>query len=194
MRKTWILTVLLLVICVSGPGAGSPKPIAEMSISGIPGKLVVNVDQTDWSKISNMPDPRSAFASAGANPLTDRSTNPLTSRSGPPSGRSGTVSIADLVVVKIVDASSPKLSESVNSGQIYPEVEIEVTTAGEGGLDYLSITMENVTVTGYSPGGVSGADSRPLEEVTFQYEKLTWEYSQSQQPTSTPPMWSTPHP
>jgi type VI protein secretion system component Hcp len=165
-----------------------------MSISGISGKLAVNVDQTDWSKISNMPDPRSAFASTGTNPLTDRGTNPLTSRGGPPSGRSGTVLISDFEVVKTLDAGSAELAKSVTSGQMFPEVEIEITTAGEGGLDYLHITMENVTVTSYSPSGPSGGDPRPLEEVTFHYEKLTWEYGQSQHPTPTPPMLTTPHP
>jgi type VI secretion system Hcp family effector len=189
-----MLTVLFFVIGVVGAGAASPKPTAEMSISGIPGKLVVNVDETDWSKISNMPDPRSAFASAGTNSLTDRSTNPLTSRGGPASGRSGTVSISDLEVVKVLDASSAELAKSVTSGQVFPEVEIEVTNAGQGGLDYLRITMENVTVTGYSPSGASGSGPGPLEEVTFHYEKLTWEYGQSQQATATPPMWATPRP
>ena len=193
MRRITILAIVVLATCLLSLDAGSPKPGAQMSISGIRGTLIIDIPSTDWSKIPNMPDPRSSISSAGANPLTSRGTSPLTSRTSASGARSGTVEMQDFSVTKVIDKTSPDLALACASGTRIPEVTIEVTRAGRGAVEYLVITMENVIITSISPAGTSGTGGLdPLEEISFQYEKLTWESASSTDAERTPTDWTIP--
>ena len=116
MRRITILAIVVLATCLLSLDAGSPKAGAQMSISGIRGTLIIDVPTTDWSKIPDMPDPRTSISSSGANPLTSRGTSPLTSRTGASGARSGKVDLSDISIVKAIDKASPDLASACASG------------------------------------------------------------------------------
>jgi len=191
MRRITILAIVVLATCLLSLDAGSPKPGAQMSISGIRGTLIIDVPTTDWSKIPDMPDPRTSISSSEANPLTSRGTSPLTSRTGASGARSGKVDLSDISIVKAIDKASPDLASACASGTHITEVTIEVRPAGRGAVEYLVITMENVIITSITAGGTSD-EGYPLEVLSFNYEKLTWEYNSSRDAERTPTDWTIP--
>ena len=82
MRCTLGIVALALIICPVSVDAGTRQPTAIMTISGVPGQFTVQVDQTDWSQIQGMPDPRAPSVYGPSNPLSSRGSSPLTSRGG----------------------------------------------------------------------------------------------------------------
>jgi type VI secretion system secreted protein Hcp len=60
-------------------------------------------------------------------------------------------SFGDVVCVKELDKSSPKIQESMTNGKVFPKVEIHLTEyyAGEGRVTYLKYELTNVMVTSY---------------------------------------------
>ncbi|HMP81699.1 MAG TPA: type VI secretion system tube protein Hcp [Verrucomicrobiota bacterium] len=96
-----------------------------------------------------------------------------TNLSGPPT-------LSDLVVVKQLDKSSPKLAEMCASGQHIPKAVLHVRKAGGSGQeDYYTVTFEDLLVTSYSVGGgggSSGGDDVPTESLSLNYTKIEWKY------------------
>lgn len=85
----------------------------------------------------------------------------------------------DVVCVKEVDASTPKLQEAIAKGTVFPKVEIHLTTSSisdAGRVTYYAYELKNVQITSYSLSG-SAADGRPLEEVSFNYEEIKTTYT-----------------
>jgi type VI secretion system secreted protein Hcp len=87
------------------------------------------------------------------------------------------------------DESSDELRRLADSGEIIPEVEIDVEVLHAAGAEttYLKYKLTNVIVTSVSASG-SGGDV-PVEEVTLTYQKISWDYSEdstSTQPTLNP--------
>jgi type VI secretion system secreted protein Hcp len=76
-------------------------------------------------------------------------------------------SLGDIIVVKELDKSSPKLAEATLSGKTFPKVEIQMKTS-DG--KYATYELTNVMITTYSVSG--DADDRPTEEISFTFEKL----------------------
>ncbi|WP_298839707.1 type VI secretion system tube protein Hcp [uncultured Roseobacter sp.] len=92
--------------------------------------------------------------------------------------------IDPLVVHKAVDASSPYLADAVWRGKAFPEVTLAVArTSGETSLDYLVITMENVTVTacGFGNEQPGGEDETVFERVELEFEKVSLRYTRQNQ-------------
>ena len=83
------------------------------------------------------------------------------------------VVFGDVVVVKELDKSSPKLAESMFMGKVFPKVEIHV--ASNVGT-YFAYELTNVMVTSYSISG--DADDRPTEEVAFNFEEIKMIYTE----------------
>ena len=83
------------------------------------------------------------------------------------------------VIVKQVDKASPKLYEFCSSGKHLKDVTLEVCRAGGDKVKYLEVKMEEVLISGVSPGGsAKGTDNLPVEEVRFDYGKIKWTYTQ----------------
>ena len=97
-------------------------------------------------------------------------------------GRGRTRSRADmgpLVVYKYFDAASPYLALAVNQGRSFSELELAVSRdGGEAHLDYLVITMENVTLSAYNVASnrTDMADSLLEEEIEIEFERITLSY------------------
>ena len=79
----------------------------------------------------------------------------------------------DIVVVKELDKSSPKLAESIAMGKVFPKVEIHLTS---GAGTYYAYELTNVMVTSYSISG--DADDRPTEEVSITFEEIKVTYTE----------------
>lgn len=90
-------------------------------------------------------------------------------------GGAGKVSMQDFSITKHVDKSSPKLFESLVTGQHLKEAKLVIRSAGGSQLEYLVITLSDVLVSSYSTGGSSG-DDRPMESVSFNFSQIKMSY------------------
>ena len=76
--------------------------------------------------------------------------------------------VSDIIVVKELDKSSPKLSESIAKGKVFPKVEIHLESGKE---TYYAYELTNVMITSYT---ISGTNHEiPIEEFSINYEKIT---------------------
>jgi len=96
------------------------------------------------------------------------------------SRRRGDVIMEDVVVVKELDKSSPKIAEAVNLGKIFPKVEIHVTaTYGDAGrLTYYAYELTNVLVTSYNISGSGQAEDVPVENFSLNFEEIKVTYTE----------------
>ena len=82
----------------------------------------------------------------------------------------------DLTIVKSVDKSTPLLKLAVASGKHITKGKLTVRKAGENPLEYLTIDLENILVSGYTLSGVAGGSELPDEQVTLNFAKMKTEY------------------
>ncbi|EED35318.1 conserved hypothetical protein [Luminiphilus syltensis NOR5-1B] len=95
--------------------------------------------------------------------------------------RSAGCDIKDLEILKYVDAASPPLIMSQLSGQVFDEAVLAVRKdSGEAHLDYLVITLYNVTVTSIKAVGGSEPASvgqRVTERITLGFDSGIYSYT-----------------
>jgi type VI secretion system secreted protein Hcp len=85
----------------------------------------------------------------------------------------------DFSIVKALDKASPKLALACADGTHISEVKLELCRAGGDKLKYMEYRMSNCIVSSVRPGGSSqGGETLPLEEVSFNYGKIEWIYTQ----------------
>ena len=84
----------------------------------------------------------------------------------------------EIVVVKELDASTPKLQEALCNGTLTASVEIHVHQARRSSEPYLSYKLKDVIVTSYSTSTATDKKGKtiPVEEVTLQYSEIEWNY------------------
>ena len=138
---------------------------AFMKLGDIKGEATDN-DHKDWIIIESM-------SSAISRTASDKGKDAQRSR--------GDVTLGDVVVVKELDKSSPKLAESSANGVFYDEVEIHFTrtferTGEEIEQPYLTYKLKDVLVTSYSFHGNAAGDPLPTEAVTLGYAEVEWTY------------------
>jgi type VI secretion system secreted protein Hcp len=92
-----------------------------------------------------------------------------------PGGGGGKVAVQDLQITKYVDAASPNLEKFCANGKHIANGELLVRKAGENPLEYLSIKMEEIIVTGVSMGG-HGTEDRFTEHVTLNFAQFHTTY------------------
>jgi type VI secretion system secreted protein Hcp len=89
----------------------------------------------------------------------------------------GETTLGDVVVVRNLDKSSPKLQESCANGTFFKEVEVHFCTAVANKQEpYLKYKLSNVIVTSYSFHGNAKGDPQPTEEITMAYTAVEWTY------------------
>jgi len=174
MRGTTMIAVLAMALCTVAIDAAAQQPEASMTIAGIPGKIKIRTESTDWLQIKDMPDPQGSHVTDSTNPLTSRAGSLSSSRGGTSGAQSGKVQHQDISIDKYIDNASPKLDAKCLSGEVIPKVSIEIRNAGRDRRQYYIIQMSNVVISDVSslPGG---SGDRPGESVTLSYESLTWE-------------------
>jgi type VI secretion system secreted protein Hcp len=99
-------------------------------------------------------------------------TRPVTNTPGV--GRStGMPQITSLTITKLYDKSSPYLAQAVLLATAFPEIVVTLRKdSGETHLDYLTITMTDCMIDGYSFSGADGGDAPPMESVSIMFNKL----------------------
>ena len=107
-------------------------------------------------------------------------------------GGAGKVSVGDLHFTHYVDKASPDLFFACCNGKHFQKAVLTCRKAGEHPVEYLKINMEQVLVTSVNFGGSQG-DDRTMENVTLNFAKIKFEYTE-QKPDgsagpSTPKGW-----
>ena len=93
----------------------------------------------------------------------------------------------DFSVVKTLDKASPKLNLFCCNGKHIANVKVELCRATENKEKYMEYLMTDVIVSSVRPGGSSqGGEALPLEEVSFNYGKITWNYVEADHKTGKP--------
>lgn len=94
-------------------------------------------------------------------------------------GSSGKAEHGDFKFTKYVDMATPKLNLRCIDGQDLKKVTVEICrTVGEKKA-YLTYTFEPCLVSSVIVGGRHNDENdRPVEEVTFNYTKIEWNYQE----------------
>ena len=99
-------------------------------------------------------------------------------------GGAGKVSVHDISITKFLDKASPELMLACCNGKHIPKVTIELCRETGSKTKYMEYKLEDVIVTSMRPGGSSGgSETLPLEEVSFNYGKISWTYTGTDQKT-----------
>ena len=88
--------------------------------------------------------------------------------------RRGAVVFEDLIIIKKLDKSTPKLMELCAKGQVVPELVLDMLSI-DGSL-YYKVTLNKVKINSISTSTACDSDCKLLDEVAFSYSKITWEY------------------
>ncbi len=93
----------------------------------------------------------------------------------------------DFSIVKTLDKASAKLNLFCCNGKHVANVKVELCRASENKEKYMEYLMTDVIVASVRPGGsAQGGESLPLEEVSFNYGKITWNYIVTDHKTGKP--------
>lgn len=95
-------------------------------------------------------------------------------------GEGGKTCIHDLYFTKYIDSATHSLMQKIFSGDRIISGALVVRTAGAKALDYLTITMTNISVKSLSTGG-SADDDRLRENVALSFTKVNVEYVPQQE-------------
>jgi type VI secretion system secreted protein Hcp len=90
----------------------------------------------------------------------------------------GKAMAGEFTINKAADLASSYLSRMSIRGMRIPQVKIEQRWIMPDKTVYMVIVMQNVLVSSYQPSGSSG-EPAPLEEVSFKYTSIEWEYTTS---------------
>lgn len=156
LMASLVATILAVTLMVSAAHAA-----AYLKIADIKGEST-DRDHADWILLDSV--------SWGS---TQGSRRAAGSGSGP---RLGTV--GDMVVVKQVDASSPKILEAITNGETFPSIELDLANpdgSQPAKEPYMQYTLSDVIITSYTlSAGAQG--ERPTESISFNYAKVDVRY------------------
>ncbi len=89
--------------------------------------------------------------------------------------------------MKTLDKASPKLALALCNGQRIAEVEIHLARATGDKQKLMAYKLTDVIVSSVTPqASAQGTDERPMEEVTFNYGKIEWTYTELDSDTGQP--------
>jgi type VI secretion system secreted protein Hcp len=88
----------------------------------------------------------------------------------------GKVNVQDLCVSKYVDSSSPKLMLACCNGTHYANALLTVRKAGGNAIEYVTVKLETVLISGLTTGGSLGED-RLTENVILNFAKVSVDYT-----------------
>jgi type VI secretion system secreted protein Hcp len=97
-----------------------------------------------------------------------------------PTRQRGNVVFEDIVVIKELDKASPKLAEAVCKGNVFPRVEIHLTTTytDAGNVTYYTYELKNVLIVDYRIGGSGYSEHIPTEELSLSFEEIKVTYTE----------------
>ncbi len=90
----------------------------------------------------------------------------------------------DFSIVKTLDKASPKLALYCCNGAHIPKITVELCRASGDKQKYMQYVLSESIVSSVRPGGSSqGGEELPLEEVSFNYGKIEWVYTETDHKT-----------
>jgi type VI secretion system secreted protein Hcp len=161
MQRTFLLAAICMAfMALSGGGQAA----AFIKFDGVDGESQ-DQDHRGWSAIASFH--QVMHRTTGTDPTQPR----------------GTVVLEDILVVKELDKSSPKLAEALTRGHFFPTVEIHLTTsyADAGRVTYYAYELKNVQVTSYSLGGSGRSQEVPTESMSLNFEEIKVTYTEYDQ-------------
>jgi type VI secretion system secreted protein Hcp len=106
------------------------------------------------------------------------------SRSTAGARSSGRADFADFTVVHSLDKASPKLALACAKGEHIKTVTMTLNRAGGNKEQYMEYKLEDVLVSSVnSNGSMQSGDTLPQEEISFNYGKMTWTYTETDKKT-----------
>jgi type VI secretion system secreted protein Hcp len=167
VRREAVIFLLSLGLAVPGHAAGS----VFMSVTGARGPLQGDAKSphgSQWIPIVQLDESVVAPRDAATGQASEKRQHQA------------------IKVVKLLDASSPRLQNAVATREHLKEVVFQLyRSGGEKEELYETIRLSDVIISSIqNRGGASAHDNRPAEEITFQYEKIEISYTQ-QKSTST---------
>jgi type VI secretion system secreted protein Hcp len=164
---------------IPGAGAFAPPPLEQdmgtgyemfLSITGIEGESTDEAHK-DWIDVLSYSHRVSQSATAAT--------------SG--GARSGQSQHEDFTITKPLDKSSPKLVLYCCNGARIPEVTFEVCRSSGDKQEFMVYTLTDAIVSAVSvSGSADSGDARPVEEVSFNYSKIEWKYTETDATTGKP--------
>ena len=137
---------------------------AFLKIDGVPGESTDDKHK-DWIEVLSY--------STG---VSQRSSGSASTAGGASAERAD---FQDFSIVKALDKASPKIALACAKGTHIKEVKLELCRAGGDKVKYMEYKLSNCIVSSYRPGGSGhGGETLPLEEVSFNYGKVEWTYTQ----------------
>jgi type VI secretion system secreted protein Hcp len=134
---------------------------AYMKLGSIQGEATED-GHKDWIIIQSMDAPITRTIPAGA--VNQQRTK-------------GQTVLGDVIVLRELDKSSPKLAEACANGTFFQEVEIDFcTTVNNKQEPYLTYKLKDVIVSSYSFHGEASGDPLPTEQVSLSYSEIEWNY------------------
>jgi type VI secretion system secreted protein Hcp len=143
-----------------------------MKVDGIPGESTDDKHK-DWIEVLSYSGGVSQPASGSASTAGGRSAE--------------RANFQDFSVVKDLDKASAKLFLACAKGDHIKKIEIELCRAAGDKQKYMKYDLSDVIVSGVRPGGsAQGGETLPLEEVSFNYGKIEWTYTETDHKTGKP--------
>ena len=104
-------------------------------------------------------------------------TRPMAAGASGATRHRSSATFGDIVCVKEVDASTPKLQEAIADGTNFKKVNIDLTTSSEGGkrVPYLLWELSNARVSSYSVSGATDG-APPTEQISLNFEEIKVTY------------------
>lgn len=91
-------------------------------------------------------------------------------------GGAGRARFDDFCFTMRLSTATPKLMQKLASGEHVPKAVLVCRKAGTVPREYLRVTFEDVVVSNYTTGSVEDGDVIPIERVTLNFAKVTFEY------------------
>ncbi len=143
--------------------ASAPAPAGYIKIGDIKGEATDSAHK-DWINLLS---------------VSQSITRPMSSGISGSTRQRGAATFGDIVVVKEIDKSSPKLQESVATGQVFPRLELELASPSSTKSEpYLRYELTNVIVTNYRVSGSASGDPLPTETISLNYEEIKVTYTE----------------
>ena len=88
----------------------------------------------------------------------------------------GSSTLGDIVIVRELDKSSPKLAEACANGTYFKEAEIHFCVQVKKAEPYMKYLLKDPIITSYSFHGNASGDPLPTEEITVNFTAVEWTY------------------
>ena len=98
--------------------------------------------------------------------------------------------VSDLSIMKVLDATSPKLVESAATGKAITSITLTYSKAGAqpgAASDYFVMKLTDVHITSVQ---LSGSNENPTESVSFHAGQVQGTYKGLGTPAASPPAWN----